>query len=160
LKKEFRKIRISTAKSLQNENKFFESIVNLIQQSRSTVVKYVNTAMVITYYEIGRRIIEQEQHGENRAQYGKKILQGLSDYLTAKLGKGWSIHNLKLMRQFYQVYSKAPIRQPPVSESNASIGEPTVSLFNPAISWKNYIHLMRINDTNERSFYERDRYGG
>ena len=142
------------AKLNKNDNSFFESIAALIQQSRTGVVKYVNTTIVITYYEIGRRIIVQEQHGEKRAQYGKKMLQGLSDYLTANLGKGWSIQNLKLMRQFYMVYSKTRIGQPVVSQSNSQIGEPVVSQLNPAISWKHYIHLMRITDTNERSFYE------
>jgi len=142
------------AKLYKSDNSFFESIAALIQQSRTGVVKYVNTTIVITYYEIGRRIIVQEQHGEKRAQYGKKMLQGLSDYLTANLGKGWSIQNLKLMRQFYMVYSKTRIGQPVVSQSNSQIGEPVVSQLNPAISWKHYIHLMRITDTNERSFYE------
>jgi len=154
------------AKLNKSDNSFFESVAALIQQSRTGVVKYVNNTIVITYYEIGRRIIEREQHGENRAQYGKKILQGLSDYLTAKLGKGWSVENLKLMRRFYSVYSKSRIGQPvvtqleiqkrelPVLQLTSQIGQPIVTHLNPAISWKHYIHLMRITDTNERSFYE------
>jgi len=142
LKKEGNKTKLQTIKHNKNENSFYKSIVDLIQQSRKGVVNYVNTAIVITYYEIGRRIIEQEQHGENRAQYGKKILQGLSDYLTADLGKGWSVENLKLMRRFYLVYSKS------------LIGQPVVTQFNPSVTWKHYIQLMRIADIKERSFYE------
>jgi len=166
LKKDGNKTKLHTVKHNKNENNFYKSIVDLIQQSRKSVVKYVNTAIVITYYEIGRRIIEQEQHGENRAQYGKKILQGLSDHLTADLGKGWSIQNLKLMRQFYMVYSKNRIgepavlqlesskRKPVVSQSDNPISQPVVSQFNPSVTWKHYIQLMRIADIKERSFYE------
>ena len=166
MKKDGNKTKLQTVKHNKNENNFYKSIVDLIQQSRKSVVKYVNTAIVITYYEIGRRIIEQEQHGENRAQYGKKILQGLSDHLTADLGKGWSIQNLKLMRQFYMVYSKNRIgepavlqlesskRKPVVSQSDNPISQPVVSQFNPSVTWKHYIQLMRIADIKERSFYE------
>lgn len=61
--------------------------------------------MVYAYYEIGRMIVEEEQHGENRAAYGKQILKELSTYLTGTFGKGYSAENLKLMRRFYNVYS-------------------------------------------------------
>jgi len=125
--------------------------------------------MVVTYFEIGRRIIEREQQGAKRAQYGKKVLQGLSDYLTAKLGKGWSVDNLKLMRRFYVIYSKPKIRQPVVSESDSRIGQPVVPQFNNKtnpisetlfpqfnsnITWSQYILLTRINNPDERRFYE------
>lgn len=124
------------------ESDFFESIADLIQYARQKLDKQVNTTMVITYFEIGRRIIEKEQQGEKRAQYGKKVLQGLSDYLTKKLGKGWSVENLKLMRRFYTVY---------VERAN---GESLITQFNPAVSWTHYLQLMRITKTEERSFYE------
>ena len=99
--------------------------------------------MVITYFEIGRRIIEKEQQGAKRAKYGKKIIQGLSDYLTKHLGKGYSIENLKLMRRFYVVYSTV-----------TPIGESVITQFNPHITWTHYILLMRIDNLEERSFYE------
>ena len=126
----------------QSEINFFKSVCDLIQQARRTLEKNINTAMVATYYEIGRRIIEQEQQGEKRAQYGKRILQGLSEYLTANLGKGFSPDNLKLMRRFYTVYSGFPI------------GESVITQFNPNISWTHYIQLMRITNEDERRFYE------
>ncbi len=66
----------------------------------------VNLSMVYAYYEIGRNIIEEEQNGKERADYGKYILKDLSEYLTENFGKGFSIDNLKLMRRFYNVYSK------------------------------------------------------
>jgi predicted nuclease of restriction endonuclease-like (RecB) superfamily len=125
-----------------DEMEFFKSIAELIKQAQRALEKSVNTAMVVTYYEIGRRIIEREQQGAKRAQYGKRVLQGLSDYLTIELGKGYSIENLKLMRRFYMVYSE-----------NA-IGQTVFTQFNPRISWSHYIQLMRIKDLNERRFYE------
>jgi len=125
-----------------DELDFFRSIFDLIQQARRTVERNVNTAMTITYYEIGSRIVEKEQQGEKRAQYGKRILQGLSDYLTANIGKGFSAENLRLMRQFYLIYSNDEISKSPILK------------FNPNISWTHYIQLMRIANEDERRFYE------
>jgi len=86
-----------------NEAEFFRNIAELIRSARRHLEKQVNTTMVATYFEIGRRIVEQEQQGAKRAQYGKKILQGLSDDLTAMYGRGWSLNNLKTMRRFLGV---------------------------------------------------------
>ncbi|MDR3248915.1 MAG: PDDEXK nuclease domain-containing protein, partial [Treponema sp.] len=150
-------------KQVPGEAEFYRSIADLIQQARNSLAKSVNTTMGITHYEIGRRIVEQEQHGAKRAQYGKKILQGLSDYLTSNLGKGFSIDNLKLMRRFYVVYSIGespvtqsvePIGQSAISQSDAPIGETVFSQFSPAISWSHYLILMRIVNLDERRFYE------
>ena len=138
----------------KTETDFFQSIVDLIQYAKRNLEKQVNTTMVVTYFEIGRRIIEKEQQGAKRAQYGKKILQGLSDYLTAKLGKGYSVDNLKLMRRFYVIYSKAVIREPTSTQSLAQIGETLFHQFNPNITWSHYILLTRIDNLEERQFYE------
>jgi predicted nuclease of restriction endonuclease-like (RecB) superfamily len=127
---------------IPDEADFYESIADLIRQARRGLEKSVNTAMVLTHYEIGKRIVEREQGGEKRAQYGKRILQGLSAYLTAELGSGFSANNLGLMRKFYEVYSQQPISESPIQK------------FNPNISWTHYIQLMRIQDAGERSFYE------
>ena len=121
---------------------FFISIYDLIQQARRGMERAINTTMTVTYYEIGRRIIEKEQQGKKRAQYGKRILQGLSDYLTKNIGKGYSVENLKLMRRFYTVYSEAAFGQSPITQ------------FSPNISWTHYIQLMRIVNEDERRFYE------
>jgi hypothetical protein len=115
-----------------DELEFFRSIAELIQHARCSVEKQVNTAMVITYFEIGRRIVEKEQHGTKRAEYGKKVLQGLSDYLTVHLGKGYSVDNLKLMRRFYVVYS--------------SIGETVFTQFNSNITMQNFNFIIYAND--------------
>jgi predicted nuclease of restriction endonuclease-like (RecB) superfamily len=136
------------------ELEFFKGVVDLINQSRRNLEKAVNHAMVVTYYEIGRLIIEQEQGGEKRAQYGKQVLQRLSDYLTTELGKGFSVDNLRLMRQFYLVYSINTISESVVPISENQISEPPVPKFNPKICWKQYIKLMRIKNLDERRFYE------
>jgi len=145
---------VNTGLYEKSESDFYQSIAELIQYAKRNLEKQVNTTIVVTYFEIGRRIIEREQQGAKRAQYGKKVLQNLSDYLTANVGKGWSIQNLRLMRQFYIVYSKPKNRQPVVSESDSRIGEPAVPQFDPQISWKQYILLMRITNPKERNFYE------
>ena len=136
---------LATPQSEQNELEFFKSVYDLIQQARRNIERHVNTAMVATYYEIGRSIIEKEQQGENRAQYGKRILQGLSDYLTANLGKGFSAENLRLMRKFFLTYS------PKISDENS---KSPIWKFNSNISWTHYIQLMRITNEDERLFYE------
>ena len=137
------KLQVTTDAMVEiDEVEFFKSIFDLIQQARHTLEKNINTTMVVTYYEIGRRIVEKEQGGSKRAQYGKQILQGLSDYLTTQLGKGYSADNLRLMRKFYLVYSET------------AISETSFPKFNPNVSWSHYMILMRIDDVKERSFYE------
>ena len=128
--------------SRPEEAKFYRSVTELIKNARRGLERSVNTAMVVTYYEIGRRIVETEQHGMKRARYGERMLRGLADHLTAELGSGFSIDNLKRMRQFYLVYS------------DGAIGESVIPLFDPNISWTHFIQLMRIKDKSERRFYE------
>jgi predicted nuclease of restriction endonuclease-like (RecB) superfamily len=117
-------------------------IAELLQTARQTVVRTVNQTMVYTYYEIGRMIVEDEQQGKERAEYGKQVLKELSKRLTADFGKGFSERNLEQMRQFYLAY---PISQKPSAEFK-----------NPhfQLSWSHYLKLMRIENHNERSFYE------
>ena len=82
-------------------------IAQLMAEARNKVASAVNTAMVYTYYEIGRYIVEDEQEGEYRAKYGKQVLIELSARLTEKLGKGWSVENLTAIRKFYLTYSNS-----------------------------------------------------
>ena len=84
-----------------------ERIISLIEAARRKVASVANVALVYTYYEIVRMIVEDEQGGMERAAYGDKTLAELSEKLTVKFGKGWSIANLKLMRQFFITYSNS-----------------------------------------------------
>jgi predicted nuclease of restriction endonuclease-like (RecB) superfamily len=139
------------SKNLQNII-LFQQVVELLQNARQQVLRTVNTTMTYTYFEIGRMIVEEEQSGKDRAEYGKQILKGLSEQLTIEFGKGFSVDNLQNMRKLYLTYS--------ISETLSSIFEnqvvtelPKVT-FNFILTWSHYIFLMNIDDSKERKFYE------
>ena len=112
--------------------------------------------MVYTYYEIGRRILKQEQKGLSRAEYGKKILKQLSSALTKEFGKGYSISNLKTIRQFFVVYSQDRIGQTAFSQSQNL--PTTLEGRRFYLGWGHYVRLMRISNLEERHFYEIETY--
>ena len=90
----------------------------LVSEARKNVASVANTAQVYTYYEIGRYIIEDEQGGKVRAEYGKGVLKRVSERLTERLGKGWSVDTLENARNFYIIYAKS---EPVVRKSDVSI---------------------------------------
>lgn len=120
-----------------SDNSLYNKISSILEESRKFVATTVNTAMVQTYFEIGRLIVEEEQHGNIRAEYGKETLKNLSIKLTTNYGKGFSVTNLKQMRDFYLTYQ---IRQT-VSDQFT-------------LSYSHYLFLMRIDNLEERKFYE------
>ena len=89
-------------------------------------------------------IVEEEQEGRNRAEYGKELLKNLSEQLTLEFGRGFSQRNIEQMRKFYQVYSK--------TQTLSAEFKTNDTLFR--LSWSHYLKLMRIDDENERKFYE------
>ena len=90
---------------VSTRKKLFQSVKILIEKAQQNVVRNVNTTMLLTYFEIGRMIVEDEQQGKQRAGYAKETLSILSDFLVSEFGKGYSITNLEYCRKFYQVYS-------------------------------------------------------
>ncbi|WP_443939194.1 PDDEXK nuclease domain-containing protein [Pedobacter sp. MW01-1-1] len=119
----------------------FKSVKVLIEESRKSVINYVNTALVFTYFQIGRIIVEDEQDGLERAGYAKQTLKLLSEKLNQEFGKGYSVNNLENMRLFYIEYGK--------SETLSRISE------NPfKLSWSHYVQLLKIKNLEERNFYE------
>mgnify|MGYP006099950867 CR=1 FL=1 len=112
-------------------------IQQIINQARTQVKQAVNHAMVQAYWHIGQLIVEQEQQGAQRAEYGKAQLQQLSEQLTTDFGKGFDITNLRNMRRFYQTF---PIRE-------------TVSL---ELSWSHYNVLARIESATSRTWYQQE----
>ena len=124
-----------------------KKISNLLNESRQRVVQAVNHTMVLTYFEIGRMIVEEEQNGKERADYGSQLLSDLSNSLTQEFGRGFSITNLQQMRMFYNIYSKQQTLSAK-SENSESLSE------NFKLSWSHYLKLMRIDDELERKFYE------
>ena len=94
-----------------------ERIERLIADARTHVARSVNITEVITKYEIGRIIVEVVQEGEERATYGKQLLQGVADLLSARLGEGWSTDTLKRCRKFFTIYSAGRISATVLPES-------------------------------------------
>lgn len=131
---------------------FLESVSDVLLQARKNAKTAVNLTMVYAYYEIGRIIVEEEQRGERRAAYGQQLLKGLSDYLTQNFGKGFSVGNLKNIRQFYKVYSADQIGETVFSQFKDLPSINTGRKF--YLSWSHYLKLMRIEDVDERHFYE------
>ena len=88
----------------KQDKRFFDEIATLLTAARSNTYRIVNMAMVETYWNVGRRIVEQEQKGRARADYGEYLISNLSRYLTDVFGKGFSEANLWNMRQFYTTF--------------------------------------------------------
>ncbi|WP_262247423.1 PDDEXK nuclease domain-containing protein [Parapedobacter soli] len=118
----------------------YQALVNQIsdtyKQGRQLAAQAVNKQLVQTYWEIGRYIVEFEQGGKAKARYGDKLLLRLSSDLTPAYGKGFSLSNLKRMRQFYKLY-------------------PIGATLSHQLSWSHFVELLKIEDELERSFYEK-----
>lgn len=121
----------------EQTDRVLEKAVSLLHDARKNVVQQVNTTMVLTYYRIGEMIVEEEQQGMDRAEYGKGLIKALSKRLTLEFGHGFSLRNVQQMRKFYTVYSKA---QTPSAQFD--------------LSWSHYLLLMRMDEEQERKFYE------
>ena len=118
-------------------NNIYQEIKELLYGAKNRVYQTINITMTETYYQIGKRIVEEEQGGEIRAEYGKSLLKLLSVQLINEFGKGFSVDNLENMRRFYLAFQK--------SETVSRKFE---------LSWSHYIFLTRIENINERNFYE------
>ena len=150
------------SKELQNKI-LFQQVAELLQNARLQVLRTVNSTMTLTYFEIGRMIVEEEQNGKERADYGKQILKGLSGQLTKEFGKGFSVDNLQNMRRLYLIYSNYETlssiseNENIISETLSSISsknESNLVRLNFMLTWSHYIYLMNIEDSRERKFYE------
>lgn len=144
-------------------SEFVSRVVDLLEKARRQSARSVNAVMTAAYWEIGRRIIEQEQSGKKRAQYGKALLRHLAEALTSRFGKGFSERNLLAMRQFYLAWSipqtvsaESPAhellqRNPhtPSADSETSSESSTFPL-----PWSHYVRLLSVRNRQARSFYE------
>ncbi|WP_089727285.1 PDDEXK nuclease domain-containing protein [Candidatus Thiosymbion oneisti] len=149
-----------------------KNIRELILSARTAVVHSVDLIQVLTNFEIGRRIVEHEQQGSKRAEYGKALLKALSAELTAEFGRGFSRSNLEYMRRFYLTYQDRTLRIaqaqsaifPPDGKSQMPSGKfpgtsksqiPSGKLVAPfRLSWSQYVFLTSIDNLDERRFYE------
>lgn len=122
---------------ISNNIKMIEEIKKIIINSRQKITYEINNTMLIAYWNIGRIIIENEQKGHIKAEYGKQVLKELSKELKKTLGSGFSVSNLQYMRRFYLKYPK----------------QQTVSV---KLSWSHYCELLSIENKEERDFYEKE----
>jgi predicted nuclease of restriction endonuclease-like (RecB) superfamily len=136
--------------------KLITEVRRLITTARHSAATTVNRLQVLTNFEIGRRIVEHEQKGRKRADYGQELLQVLSARLTDEFGTGFSRANLEYMRRFYLEWRH---RDPRISQKPSGELPPTASgqrkIISPfALSWSHYVLLLTVKDPDERSFYE------
>ncbi len=160
----------------------FARIRDILDQARRCVSRSVNTAQVATYWLIGREIVEEEQRGKTRASYGAQLLSDLSSRLKAEYGAGYSVQNLRYMRQFFLEYPAlldhaqnrhtACGKSAPDEKRHTMCGEseiPTIpplmhlapteaawrpGLLHPNLAWSLYRHLLKVDNPTARSFYE------
>jgi predicted nuclease of restriction endonuclease-like (RecB) superfamily len=154
----------------------YSRVTAILDRARNIVVRTVNNEMVLAYWHIGREIVAQLQDGKDRASYGQQILADLSVRLTQQYGEGFSVTNLRYIRQFYTVYAD---RSPEIhhltsdeSESGTEIehkhrtsdvlGDLSLAIertdavrgFSPGLTWTHYRTLTTVDNKNERLFYE------
>ena len=114
MKKPTRNKRAAVARPARvgDEEALFSRVVEIIEAARGKVARSVNTAMVLAYWMIGREIVEVEQQGEKRAGYGERLVERLAERLVGRVGKGFSVPNLRNMRQFYLTYPEGSALPP------------------------------------------------
>ena len=121
----------------KNNIQMIEEIKDIIISSRNKIAYEVNNTMLLAYWNVGRNIVENEQNGNIKAEYGKQVMKELSKELIKVLGSGFSVSNLFNMRKLYITYPKFQ----------------TVS---GILSWSHYCELLSIENEDERSFYEKE----
>ena len=134
-----------------------QKAVDLIDRARNTAIREVNLVQLLTYYTLGKWIVEVQQGGSGRAKYGKRVLETLSDALNHVFGQGYSVSTLTNIRKFYEIY-KNRISAPMVTDFSEPNSQPLVTKFGNDVpfrlSWTHYLILMRIQNEEERDFYE------
>ena len=140
----------------------YGQVSEIVENARSTAFKQVNLLQIVTNLLVGKRIVEEEQQGNIRAKYGKSVLKQLSLKLTKKYGRGFSVDNLENMRKFYLKFgdriSRAVFERLENSKSESLIrilGKEEIPF---KLTWTHYLILMRIENIDERNFYEIEAY--
>jgi predicted nuclease of restriction endonuclease-like (RecB) superfamily len=153
-----------------NKSGLYADIKNILEQARNNAVRAVNFSMVLAYWEIGKRIVEEEQGGNERATYGQSTLKALSENLTADFGKGFTVLNLENFRKFYIVFSDkqksyAVRKKSNILKSNAlrkiletENTQPQnhlamLAALRRELSWTHYRLLIRVEDEAARNYY-------
>ncbi|MFP3912395.1 MAG: DUF1016 N-terminal domain-containing protein, partial [Desulfobacteraceae bacterium] len=140
---------------MKEVDSLYGEIRDVLEKARSSAYRAVNFAMVQAYWQIGYLIVEHEQEGKERAEYGKRLLKELSRRLMKEFGKGYSVQALRNMRQFYLVFSKrsavrgeSPAPMEPVDEQYDKC-----SAVRSELTWTHYKILMRVEKDEARKWY-------
>ncbi|MCB0098947.1 MAG: DUF1016 family protein [Caldilineaceae bacterium] len=146
---------------------FLQEIREILQRARRQTAAAISLVMVEAYWQIGKRIVEEEQRGMSRAEYAQEILHNVAAQLTGEFGRGFSARNLANMRKFYLAYRE---RQLPILQTLSAKSNPTdtdtlkeqqpnalldksgIQRF--SLSWSHYVFLIAVKDEDERQFYE------
>lgn len=142
----------------QQETRFISDLKNIAGEARSQAYRAADHLLVVRNWLIGWRIVEQEQEGKERAEYGKRVLELASQSLTEEYGRGFGLTSIKNMRSFYIKFRNLQIRQSLLDEFNItqfsirqSLPDESVIPFYPNVSWLHYERLMRVKDEVERA---------
>ena len=151
--------------SVQGYDGLLSGMVSLIKEARRVSARTVNAIITATYWEMGRRIVENEQSGRRRAGYGEALLKKLSADLTSKFGRGFSRQNLQQMRQFYRAYPPTEICQTVSGKSGkrqTPSGKFTLDALQDRFSlpWSAYVRLLSLKGKQARAFYEEEALRG
>ncbi|MBR0122494.1 MAG: DUF1016 family protein [Bacteroidales bacterium] len=127
--------------SLTNQDAFIGEIRTIIDNARSAAIRSVNFNRVQMYWNIGKRIVEEEQHGKERADYGTYLIKNLAKELEPEYGSGFGVRQLEQSRQFYRTY-------------------PIANTLRSQLNWSQYRRLIQIEDPDKREYYELESVNG
>jgi len=144
---------------LEKLDSLYAGIRNVLEKARSTACQAVNLAMVQAYWQIGYLIVEHEQEGKKRAEYGKAVLEEVSQRLTSEFGRGFDVTNLRKMRQFYLMFSKrdaAGLKSGTTKRDAMRLESESymkASAVRTELSWTHYRLLLRVENDRAREWY-------
>jgi hypothetical protein len=138
------------------EDQLYTRITTILDDARTKVARTVNTAMVHAYWLIGRELVEIDQHGAARADYGDEVVNRVAARLSERFGRGFSPASLRRMRRFYLAF---PIGSALLGADREICSTPLLKSadsapFPPALGWSHYLVLVRVRNPQARSFYE------
>ena len=126
----------------------------IITQVRTKVIREIDKTQVLAYGEIGREIVEFEQKGKTRAEYGEKLLEKLSKDMSVRFGRGFSAENLRLMRKFYITFRKSKtLSWKSEGQKSKTLSTKSILEFKPYLSWSHYCELLKVEkNLNDKNF--------
>lgn len=149
----------TTADNIRGTGKggdFLSDLHDIVSSARRKGYEAVNAVIVICNWLIGRRIVEQEQHGASRAEYGKQVVKLASDFLTEQFGKGYSVSNIRNFRQFYLMFGDSLTMADSLDASGESPIEQIHQTRLANLTWSHYEQLLRVGDAEAREWYMRE----